>query len=345
MQILRFSRFTAPLAIAVATAVATAESPIQVTYSVPTADRWNYPFNPTPGIRATASVFGNEPGSPLFDNRDGQMIVAWSTAGDIPTGLALDAYQVLSVRVTVEFATDLALAYDPTVDGWQTFLPPSDPNFVEDDDAGQPVELFGTGFRNGFSLATWIETSPYAPPGVSLLLPGIRNAYALGFENGEAVDVSSHVREQFTPTPFAVGTIEGLKPGELIPLGSRMTLDVNFGDPQVLEYVREGLQAGTLNFTIASLAKVVEQGAVFPAFYCKESPLVQGGFASAATLEVVVAIDSGCGAGDFDCDGSVGPADLAQLLGAWGTTEAIFDLDGDGAVGASDLAVLLGLWG
>jgi hypothetical protein len=46
---------------------------------------------------------------------------------------------------------------------------------------------------------------------------------------------------------------------------------------------------------------------------------------------------------DFDADGTVGPADLAALLGAWGT--AACDLDGDGVTGPGDLASLLGSWG
>ena len=49
---------------------------------------------------------------------------------------------------------------------------------------------------------------------------------------------------------------------------------------------------------------------------------------------------------DLDGDGAVGPADLAELLGAWGPCEACpADFDGDGLVGASDLAELLGTWG
>lgn len=47
---------------------------------------------------------------------------------------------------------------------------------------------------------------------------------------------------------------------------------------------------------------------------------------------------------DFNADGSVGPADLALFLGAWGGSDLAFDLDGDGAVGGSDLAMLLGAW-
>lgn len=46
--------------------------------------------------------------------------------------------------------------------------------------------------------------------------------------------------------------------------------------------------------------------------------------------------------GDFDGDGDVDGADLAFLLGAWGTPTG--DLDGNGDTDASDLAILLGAW-
>jgi subtilisin family serine protease len=52
---------------------------------------------------------------------------------------------------------------------------------------------------------------------------------------------------------------------------------------------------------------------------------------------------------DLDGDGSVGPADLGILLGAWGACAdcdggCAADLDGDCAVGAQDLGILLGSW-
>ncbi len=48
---------------------------------------------------------------------------------------------------------------------------------------------------------------------------------------------------------------------------------------------------------------------------------------------------------DLDCDGCVGPFDLALLLGAWGPNPGDpADLDGDGGVGPFDLALLLGNW-
>ncbi|MCA9291201.1 MAG: DNRLRE domain-containing protein [Phycisphaerales bacterium] len=50
--------------------------------------------------------------------------------------------------------------------------------------------------------------------------------------------------------------------------------------------------------------------------------------------------------GDLDGSGTVGPADLAILLAAWGQCEECpEDLDGDGIVGPADLAILLANWG
>jgi hypothetical protein len=48
--------------------------------------------------------------------------------------------------------------------------------------------------------------------------------------------------------------------------------------------------------------------------------------------------------GDLDIDGVVGQADLAILLGSWGTAGP-GDLDGNDQVNQADLAILLGAWG
>lgn len=52
--------------------------------------------------------------------------------------------------------------------------------------------------------------------------------------------------------------------------------------------------------------------------------------------------------GDFDGSGFVDSADLALLVGAWGTQTAKgsqFDLNGDGEIGSADLGILLACWG
>ncbi len=66
--------------------------------------------------------------------------------------------------------------------------------------------------------------------------------------------------------------------------------------------------------------------------------------ATAVTLIVAPALPC---AGDLDLDGSVGPTDLAILLGAWGTNglPTGADIDENGLVAAPDLAILLGAWG
>jgi hypothetical protein len=48
--------------------------------------------------------------------------------------------------------------------------------------------------------------------------------------------------------------------------------------------------------------------------------------------------------GDVDCDGAVGPEDLAILLGAWGPGGTRSDIDLDGVVDGVDLGVLLAAW-
>jgi hypothetical protein len=48
---------------------------------------------------------------------------------------------------------------------------------------------------------------------------------------------------------------------------------------------------------------------------------------------------------DLNTDGVVNAADLAIILGAWGSSECDMDLDGDGNVSAADLSILLGEWG
>ena len=86
------------------------------TWSVPTADRWNYGFNQTPGFRNEASVFGYTGDLFDFDERDGQMIAAFDTGDRIPTGVGVDRYVIDHIEVTVTITTNLPLAYDPTPD-------------------------------------------------------------------------------------------------------------------------------------------------------------------------------------------------------------------------------------
>ena len=316
--------------------------PIFAEFALPSADRWNYPFNPTPGTRWTASTFGNEPGAPLFDNRDGQMIVAFDTATGIPASLGAERYEVLAVRLVLENAVDGAWAFDPTPDPWQSYLPVDDPQWIPDEDGGEAIEVFGVGFRNGVDASSWQENTPFGfgDP----LDPSIRSAFPIDFVGGSAIDVSNNVREQFDPVPWAVGQAEGVVAGDPVPYGTAVAFELDASRPAVEQYLAEALDQGRLILGVTSLAKVVQQGSTFPAFHCKESPLVEAGFAKAARLEVLVQVVSSNRPADLDGDGAVGGADLAVILSQWGGAGS-GDLDGDGTVGGADLAILLSDWG
>jgi hypothetical protein len=316
--------------------------PIVAEFPTPSADRWNYPFNPTPGTRWTASTFGNEPGAPLFDNRDGQMVVAFETGAAIPAGFGAERYDVLSVRLVLENAVDGAWAFDPTPDPWQSYLPIDDPQWIPDEDGGEAIEIFGAGFRNGVDATSWQENTPY---GVGDPLdPSIRSLFPIDFAAGVAIDVSNSVREQFDPVPWAVGQVEGVAAGDPVPYGAAVAFELDLARPAVASYLAESLDRGRLILCVTSLAKVVQQGSTFPAFHCKESPLVAAGFANAARLEVIVRLVTAGRPADLDGDGAVGGADLAVMLSQWGGGGS-GDLDGDGVVGGADLAILLSDWG
>ncbi|MBM4112173.1 MAG: hypothetical protein FJ253_02190 [Phycisphaerae bacterium] len=313
----------------------------------PALDRWMYPFNSTPGTKPTISTFGSTPGAPEFDSRDGQMLVSFDVDEQIPSGLGASRYQIQSLRVTVQFANDQVVAYDPTIDPWQCFIDPADPEWIADSDAGQPIELFGVGYRNGFSAVTFAENSPFTVPPNSPLAPGVRNAFAMSFDAGGApIDISNHPRERFDPQAWAVGEIDGLEPGSLIPIDSLMHFDIDVSDPAIQAHLRLGVDAGRLDFAISSLTFVVQQGGNFPTFYSKENAFVVLGFASAASLDYTVDILPLCDAADFNCDGAVDGDDLGTLLGFWGPCPApcAADLNEDGAVDGDDLGSLLGAW-
>ena len=341
------STVVASALLALAAGAASNAEVINAAFPSPALDRWMYPFNSTPGTRITISTFGSTPGAAEFDSRDGQMLVRFDTASQVPSGQG-SALTVTRARLTVEVSNDLVFAYDATQDPWQCFVATTDPAWRADADAGQPVECYGVGFRNGWTLQTFQENSPYTTGNSSFLLPGIRNAYAAAFTAaGTLVDVSQSPRERFDPKPFAVGSCDGLAPGSLVPAGTQMHFDLDVADPAIQGYLRAGIDQGRLMLALSSLTFVQQQAGQFPLFIAKENPFVQLGLSSPARLELDVTDQPACATADLDCNGTVGGSDLGLLLGDWGPNGGSVgaDLDGDGTVSGSDLGILLGEWG
>ena len=315
---------------------------IDIQLNQPALDRWMYPFNSTPGTRSVLTTFGSDRDNQTqFDARDGQILLAFDTGASVPIGSG--AYEILEAEVSISFANDMVVQYDPTSDPWQMFLPAGDARRVNDPDAGQPIELAGVGFRGGFTAATFKENSAYAVSGASYLSPGVRNAFAACYDSANNfVDMSNNPRVGFQPNVFAVGQVAGLAAGQLISQDSVMTFQVNVADANIQNYLRQGIEAGRTFFSLSSLTFVAQQSGNYPAFYAKENAYVQFGLADAAHLRMKVRELPTCIAEDLDCSGVVDSADVSLILLSMGPCDGCReDLDASGLVDSADVALAL----
>jgi hypothetical protein len=124
------------------------------------------------------------------------------------------------------------------------------------------VELYGVGFRHGFTTAAISVAMPEPGPPVfeeSELfgVPGpprseSRNVYASDYAVGSARDVSNHVRQGFDPTPWAIGSVAGMMPGSAVPINATLEFEIDLTIPAVIEQLQAGLDQGSLFFSVAS---------------------------------------------------------------------------------------------
>ena len=127
-----------------------------------------------------------------------------------------------------------------------------------------------------------------------------------------------------------------------VPLGGRATFTVTAGGAGKLSYQwrHEGVP---IEGAIKPALTIAPVAATDVGLYDVVVTNDCGPVVSAAAFLSIRA--PGCPA-DLDGDGQVDAADLAILLGGWGSSGASAgDLDGSGSVGGSDLALLLGAWG
>jgi len=216
-------------------------------------DRWNYPFNTTPGSRASGSLFGSL-GSPSFDNRDAQVIFGFDVSS---VTSPLPDQELTSVTLRVTTAGVDAFLYDPTLDPLDSYTTATDP------DEGRPLELFGVGTRNGFTALTvdgssanpllYKESTPYSPtPGLFL---SSRSAFAADVA-GE--DISNNITANEEITPWAIGQAVNLTPGSSVPMNTEFEFAIDLTDGGIANYVEEGLDAGDffcIDLTSLSLTK------------------------------------------------------------------------------------------
>lgn len=247
----------------------------------PSADRWMYPSNGTPGTRAQASTFSALPSSGGVEDRWGFFLIQFDTSSTIPAGLSPESYRIRSITLTATIGQDETFDYDPTPDPLTSYGTPSSIASTPDADIGRPVELHGAGFRNGFDAGTFLETSPYGAPG--------RNAYPLGFSgDGTPLDVSWNVTDGFESTPWATGTTSDVEPGDLVPIDTVFDFQIDTSLPGVTPYLQQALSEGALWLTISSLHPAIQEGGELAAWLTRDDALHQifGGYAPSLTLEV-----------------------------------------------------------
>jgi hypothetical protein len=271
----------------------------------PSDDRWHYPFASSGGTQPEASCFGAVgaqfwPQGWQFNDRDGELIIAWSTAAGIPAGQDPQTYAVQSVTITLTAPASPgfmpAWIPDPTSDEWFTYDingdmevnadgvargQPGDTDGESDDaDPGRPIEMFGCGFGPVYTPSGWNELSPYI--GADSVVNTARDPYPLAYrinEDGTADTV--HVEDSakglhneqldpplfsFTPQPWATGIPMGYAPGAQIqPFAVQFEIDLCLSDARVRRYFQEGLSAGRVAVIVTSMKEEAAFGQSDPA--------------------------------------------------------------------------------
>ena len=254
--------------------VAAGSSTFGASYSQPTFDRWNYGFNGTPGTRTNAPTFSDGGYPDAFDLRDGQFLNSFVTSAEFMPGKGVGNYLITSATLTATILAPTGYVYGGT-------------------GGVGPVELFGTGFRNGYTATSFGETGPYtdAP---SVFPPGVRNAYAADL-NG--LDASNNA----AASVFALGTVAGKNLGDPILAGDVFTFSLDLGNPQIMAYLASGLNGGILSFSLASLEAAAPDGSgPYPVFATKESGV------AAVTLDITADVVPAPGVASLLALGGIG---------------------------------------
>jgi len=313
---------------------------IEVNDDAPTLDRWNYPFNGSPGFRLSASTFG-APTLDGFDDHDAQFVVGFATIDDIPAGLDPSSYRVLSAQVTITNTNGDTFRYDPTYDTHDTYLYLDD---SLDTDPGRPIHLWAMGYRNGFDQTSWGEHTVFGGAPVVEPTQGARNAFAAYFPiDDTAVDISNNVKEQFDPTPLAIAQSDAVAVGDLVPENTTFTFDIGLCDSRVRDYLANGLSLGEVRFTVSSMHDAEGgpdggQGDIlYPFWYTRENPVAQL-LGYAPTLHLRVRIGS---AGDFNGDGIFNFFDVSSFIAAFGNGDMDADLTGDCVLNFFDVSAFI----
>ena len=318
---------------------------IDVQYNTTTLDRWNYPFNGSPGSRLSASTFG----AVLlegFDDHDAQFVIGFDTDADVPAGLEAGQYRVLSATVTITNSNGGVFRYDPTYDTFDTY------RFLDDSldtDPGRPVHLWAVGYRNGFDQSSWGEYTTFGgPPSVEPVQES-RNAFGVYFPDALSapVEISNNLKQWFDPTPMAIAQTDAVAPGQLVPADTEFSFEVDLCQPGIKNYLAQGLSLGEARFAVSSLhaangGKGGGTGDVlYPFWYTRENPVAVL-LGLTPTLHLRVRVGS---VGDYNGDGVFNFFDVSAFLSDFTSGNLDADLNGDCTLNFFDVSMFLTAFG
>jgi probable HAF family extracellular repeat protein len=226
----------------------------------------------------------------------------------------------------------------------------------------------GYGINASGAIAGWGYTPLGGPNDALLYSPPINDIVQIGgfgqFQNSEGYDVNDAGEVVGSSAPSSGGNWNAAiwhaaAPTQAVIVGSfadyeiSELYDIN-NDPGVAvgrAYTFNALPEpshgiyfdGTTLYDLNDYLPAGTDGFIFEARHVNESGAIAATMMVDGLFRAVLLVPALSPSGDLNGSGTVDAADLAILLGAWGSSGPA-DLDGDGAVGAADLAVLLGQW-
>ncbi len=272
------------------------------TWTTSDLDTWIYNNAFQPGSSTAAPSWLNivtinpstqqfNPMSGIDPARLGSALYAFNSSGKITPGLAPSRYQINSVTFTAscQLAGELAALYENQPVSQSQILSEVATNSVN---WQKPMELYGVGFRGGYTGFEFGAASP-GPPLFEELVHGYSGAggsYVVypvvgsSSQPGAYVDVSNSVTggfsatesgnttAPFTPTPWSIGTTN-LNRGDPLPTVATFTFSVDLNGTGVRSYVQQSLANGGVGFVVSSLHATTDYGGsgVYPRWYTKES--------------------------------------------------------------------------
>jgi len=197
------------------------------------SDRWQYPFNFTPGSRQNGPLFIlDATDSADFNARDGMVIIKWEIT--LPPDLP-GPFEV--VEATLRF-------WDRKQAGYVLgSLSPS----------GRPqqIEIYPARFDDPYSEASWQGTEPYVGGGVgSATGAAFRNPYPIDLATG------AHVENNIlTATPWAIGEAVGYTPGQMTD-AFPIDFHLDVSHPTIQAELSEDLLSGYSSWFISATFEI-----------------------------------------------------------------------------------------